>query len=82
MSCAEGSNVASSGSLSVTVVGRGGLGASGTSSRVQVGATACSENVWRSDSEVECRSALLEAKDALIRRLQIELQRRESYSAT
>jgi len=57
VSSAGVSNVACSGSLSVTVVGRGGAGTSGFSGKVRVGATACAGSVWRSDSGVVCRSA-------------------------
>ena len=57
VSAAGVSNVASSGGVSVTVVGRGGAGASGASSKVRVGGTACVGSVWQSDSGVVCRSA-------------------------
>jgi fibronectin-binding autotransporter adhesin len=51
------SNVASSGAASVTVVGRGGAGMSGASSKARVGLTACDGSVWLSDSGLVCRSA-------------------------
>ena len=56
-SSAGASNVASSGGTSVTVVGRGGAGSSGASSKARVGWTACGGSVWLSDSGLVCRSA-------------------------
>ena len=52
-----GRNIPRSGSVSVTVVGGGGLGGSGGSARVRIGLSACGGSVWVSDSGVVCRGA-------------------------
>ena len=49
------SNLPSSGGVSVTVVGRGGLGARGGSVGARIGVSACGGSVWASDSGVFCR---------------------------
>jgi hypothetical protein len=57
VSSAGASNAASSGGTIVSVVGRGGAGSSGASSKARVGWTACAGSVWLSDSGLVCRSA-------------------------
>lgn len=51
------SNVASSGGLSVSVAGRGGMGMSGSSAGVRLGLSACEGLGWVSDSAVVCKAA-------------------------
>jgi hypothetical protein len=51
------SNAASSGGMSLTVAGRGGLGSSAFSATASVGVSGCAASVWRSDSGLVCRSA-------------------------
>jgi len=51
------SNAASSGGMSVTVVGRGGTGSSDFSATATVGVSGCAASVWRSESSVACRSS-------------------------
>ena len=50
------SNVASSGAASVTVVGQGGMGVTGSSAGAGVGRSACQASVWASSSGVVCKA--------------------------
>ena len=56
VSAAGVSNVASSGAVSVTVVGRDGAGVSGRSAGARLGVTACEGSGWVSDSGVVCKA--------------------------